>query len=127
MDHSIIDSKACFATPHDHQACNKRIMAIHDTLYVLGGKWKISIITSLGFGKKRYSELLREVKGISGKVLSRELKEMETNLLIKRTVLDTQPIAVEYELSEYCENLLPVIFKLAEWGTEHRKKIVSIP
>lgn len=108
-----------------HQACNKRIMAIHDTMDVLSGKWKISIISSLGFGKKRYSEILKDVKGISGKMLSRELKDMEMNLLVKRTVLHTQPVSIQYELTAYCENLLPIIHNLAEWGTEHRKKIIG--
>lgn len=110
---------------HDQQTCNRRIMAIHDTMDVLGGKWKISIISSLGFGRKRYSEILKDVQGISGKMLSRELKELELNLLLKRTVLDTQPPTVFYELTEYCANLLPIVSSLAEWGAEHRKKIIE--
>ncbi|MBE7176963.1 MAG: helix-turn-helix transcriptional regulator [Mucilaginibacter polytrichastri] len=113
------------AIAHNQEVCNKRIMAIHDTMDVLGGKWKISIISSLGFGKKRYSEILKDVQGISGKMLSRELKELEVNLLLKRTVLDTQPPTVFYELTEYCENLMPVISDLAEWGAEHRRKIIE--
>ncbi|WP_028297055.1 winged helix-turn-helix transcriptional regulator [Olivibacter sitiensis] len=110
---------------HNHQACYKRVMAVHDTMDVLGGKWKISILSSLGFGKKRYSEILKEVNGISGKMLSRELKDMEMNLLIKRTVLETQPVTVQYELTEYCENLMPIIFSLAEWGTAHRQRVLA--
>ncbi len=109
----------------NHQACSQRINAIHDTMDVLSGKWKITILSSLGFGKKRYSEILKEVTGISGKMLSRELKDMEMNLLLKRTVLDTQPVTVQYELTEYCENLMPIIHSLAEWGTEHRKIIIG--
>lgn len=109
----------------NHQACSKRILAVHDTMDVLGGKWKISIISSLGFGKKRYSEILKDVNGISGKMLSRELRDMEMNLLLKRTVLDTQPIAIQYELTDYCEDLLPIIQSLADWGAEHRKRIIG--
>ena len=67
---------------HTQQACSKKLLAVHDTMDVLGGKWKISIISSLGFGKKRYSELLKDVPGISGKMLSRELKDMEMNMLV---------------------------------------------
>lgn len=96
-----------------------------DTMDVLGGKWKISIISSLGFGKKRYSDIQRDVYSISGKMLSRELKDMELNLLVKRTVLETQPVTVQYELTDYCEMLLPIINKLADWGTEHRKRIIG--
>jgi DNA-binding HxlR family transcriptional regulator len=112
-------------TVENHQACSKRIKAIHDTMDVLSGKWKIKIISSLGFGKKRYSEILKEVSGISGKMLSRELKDMEMNLLLKRTVLDTQPVTVQYELTQYCDNLMPIIQSLAEWGIEHRKIIIG--
>lgn len=98
-------------------------MSIHDAMYVLGGKWKMSIVACLLFGPKRYSDILRDVEGISGKMLSRELKEMETNLLVKRTVAEKQPVMVTYELTEYGESIKPVIIILAEWGEKHRKCI----
>jgi DNA-binding HxlR family transcriptional regulator len=104
--------------------CKKTIMAVHDAMEVLGGKWKISIVAALSFNPKRYSDILRDIGGISGKMLSRELKEMETNKLIKRTVLDTQPVTVQYELTEYGQTLRSVIDNLAAWGYEHRKKIM---
>ena len=105
------------------EACIYKVRAIADTMYVLGGKWKMHILVALYFGGQRYSDLLEGVEGISGKMLSRELKEMETNLLIKRTVLETRPVSVRYELTEYCENLVPVISNLADWGLAHRKEI----
>jgi DNA-binding HxlR family transcriptional regulator len=67
------------AHQHSRTQCNQTIMAVHDAMDVLNGKWKISIVAALCFDKKRYSDLMREVHGISGKMLSRELKEMETN------------------------------------------------
>lgn len=109
----------------DNHDCKKTIMAVHDAMDVLNGKWKISIVASLSFDKKRYSEILRDVKGISGKMLSRELKDMEINQLVKRTVMDTQPVTVQYELTEYGQSLNPVITNLANWGFEHRKKIIG--
>lgn len=105
------------------KACMYKVRAIADTMYVLGGKWKMHILVALYFGDKRYSDLLEVVEGISGKMLSRELKEMETNLLIRRIVLDTRPISVRYELTDYCENLVPIIGNLADWGLAHRKEI----
>ena len=108
---------------HTGHECKKSILAVHDAMYVLGGKWKISIVASLLFGPKRYSDILRDVAGISGKMLSRELKEMETNLLIKRTVVSTQPVTVSYKLTEYGESAKPVIDVLAKWGEVHRKCI----
>jgi DNA-binding HxlR family transcriptional regulator len=100
-------------------------MGVHDAMYVLGGKWKIYIITGLLFGPMRYSELLRNITGISGKALSRELKEMELNRLIKRTVSKTSPVTVIYELTEYGESAKSVIGVLSEWGEDHRESIVK--
>ena len=105
------------------KACKHKIRAISDTMYVLGGKWKMHILVALYFGSKRYSDLLEDVEGISGKMLSRELKEMETNLLVNRTIMDTRPITVKYELTQYCEKLVPVISNLADWGMAHREEI----
>lgn len=110
---------------HTQTTCHKSIMAVHDAMYVLGGKWKISIIASLLFGEKRYSDILRDVKGISGKMLSRELKEMEMNQLIKRTVANTQPVTVLYELTDYGQTAKPVINILAQWGARHRQRITA--
>lgn len=77
-------------------------MAVHDAMDVLNGKWKISIISSVCYyNKRRFSDILNDVKGISNKMLSKELKELEMNQLVKRTVLDTQPVTVQYQLTEY--------------------------
>ena len=110
---------------YDNYECRKTIMAVHDAMDVLNGRWKISILAALCFNKKRYSDLLRDVNGISGKMLSRELKEMEMNQLIKRTVLDAKPITVQYELTQYGQKLKSVVENLAVWGIEHRKKIIG--
>lgn len=110
---------------HGIGECKVKIMAISDAMYVLGGKWKMHIIASLYFGTKRYSDLLESIGNISGKMLSRELKEMEMNMLIHRTVMDTRPVTVQYELTEYGKKLLPVIDNLATWGIEHRKMIME--
>jgi len=105
--------------------CKRTILAVHDVMDVIGGKWKISIVAALIFGKRRYSDILKEVNGISGKMLSRELKEMEADQLISRTVMDTHPVTVQYELTEYGETLKPVINHLAAWGFEHRKRLIG--
>ncbi|MCX2483076.1 winged helix-turn-helix transcriptional regulator [Pedobacter sp. MR2016-24] len=102
----------------------KEIMAVHDAMDVLNGKWKISIISSICYyNKRRFSDILNDIPGISNKMLSQELKDLEINKLVKRTVLDTQPIAVQYQLSEYGLTLKTIINNLAEWGIEHRKVI----
>ncbi|QCR24870.1 transcriptional regulator [Pontibacter sp. SGAir0037] len=104
----------------------KRIMAVHDAMDVLNGKWKISIISSVCYyNKRRFSDILNDVKGISNKMLSKELKELEMNKLIKRTVLDTQPVTVQYQLTEYGKTLQNIIDNLADWGIEHRKVTIG--
>ncbi|WP_167398319.1 winged helix-turn-helix transcriptional regulator [Flavobacterium crocinum] len=110
---------------HDKNTCNQRLLAVQDAMDVLNGRWKIAIIASLCFNTLRFTDLLREVEGISGKMLSRELKNLEENQLVTRTVLNTQPITVEYELTEYGHTLKEVIDSLAKWGTNHRKKITG--
>jgi DNA-binding HxlR family transcriptional regulator len=104
----------------------KEIMAVHDAMDVLSGKWKISIISSICYyNKRRFSDILSDVQGISNKMLSKELKELEINRLIKRTVLETQPISVQYQLTEYGLTLKTIINNLTEWGIAHRKMIVG--
>jgi len=92
-------------------------------LYVIGGKWKLRILASLLGGSMRFNELKRMVEGISSRVLSAELKELEMNGFIKRTVLQGSPAAVEYELTEYAQTLREIMQALGNWGAMHRDKI----
>lgn len=102
------------------------MMAVQDSLDVLSGKWKIAIISSLClYNKRRFSDILNDVVGISNKMLSKELKDLEMNMLIKRTVLNTQPITVQYELTEHGLSLRTIINNLTEWGMMHRQKVVE--
>lgn len=104
----------------------KEIMAVHDAMDVLSGKWKISIISSICYyNERRFSDILNDVSGISNKMLSKELKELEMNKLVKRTVLDTQPITVQYQLTEYGKTLQTIIDNLSTWGIAHRKIITG--
>jgi len=102
----------------------REIMAVHDAMDVLNGKWKISIISSICYySKRRFSDILNDVNGISNRMLSKELKDLETNKLVKRTVLNTHPVTVEYQLTEYGKTLQTIIDNLSDWGTAHRKVI----
>ncbi|HYJ92642.1 MAG TPA: helix-turn-helix domain-containing protein [Pyrinomonadaceae bacterium] len=106
-----------------NQSCDKVLLAIRDTMDVLSGKWKIAIIGSLTFGEKRFKELQRDVNGITAKMLSKELKDLEINKLVKRTVFDTKPVTVEYRLTDHGRSLEKIIDELVRWGTLHREKI----
>lgn len=105
--------------------CSHKILAISDTMEILNGKWKMSIIACLCYQPMRYSELLKEVKGISGKVLSRELKDLEMNELIQRKVLNTAPVAVEYRITDYGKTLKQLTNTIADWGFIHRQRVIA--
>jgi len=105
--------------------CTQKILPAKDTLEVLSGRWKLPIIISLGFGNKRFKEISKEVHNITDKVLSKELKEMESNKLITRTVYDTFPPTVEYAITEHGTSLHEVIAALNKWGTSHMGKIIG--
>lgn len=109
---------------HTVESCSKAKMAIRDTLDVVGGKWKLVLITVLRSGKKGFNELSREA-GISPRILSKELQELEMNGLVSREVRDTKPVTVHYELTEYSESLKEVLIAMEKWGSQHRQKIIS--
>lgn len=105
--------------------CSHFVLPIRDTLDILNGKWKLPIIGALMFGNKRFKELQREIPKITPRMLSKELREMEVNQLVKRTVYDTIPVSVEYELTKHGRSLQEVMRALQKWGTTHRKKIIG--
>ncbi|KIC63039.1 winged helix-turn-helix transcriptional regulator [Chryseobacterium taiwanense] len=104
--------------------CKHRMNAIKDAMEILSGKWKFHILGTLLQGEKmRFMDLLREIDGIAAKMLSKELQDMEINHLIKRTVLSTKPVTVEYEVTEYGRTVQPIIDEIAKWGIEYRKSL----
>jgi DNA-binding HxlR family transcriptional regulator len=105
---------------HTQATCNARLAAVGDALYAIGGKWRLRIIVALSEGPRRFNDLQRTVAGISARVLSNELKEMEMNDFLKRNVYVQTPVIVEYELTEYSQTVMPVVQALSEWGTQHR-------
>lgn len=112
-------------TPEKPELCHVQLKAIHDTMDILSGKWKISIICCLHFGTRQFMDLQREVVGIGSKMLSKELRELEVNGLVNRAIQDTKPITVKYNLTNYGETLRPIILEMANWGFSHRKRILQ--
>lgn len=106
--------------------CSKAdLIAVKDALEVLSGRWKLQILISLMDGTKRFKQIAQDVADISDKMLSKELKDLETNQLVKRTVYDTFPPTVEYAVTEHTHSLKPLISALQDWGLVHRKKIMG--
>lgn len=110
---------------HTDEVCKASSAAVRDTLYVLSGKWKLPIIISLKGGPKRFKELHRLLHEITPKILSKELKELEMNDFITRTVYATSPVTVEYELTKYSMSLDDIINAMKDWGLKHRKRIMK--
>jgi len=111
---------------HDQGECTKSILPVRDALEVLSGKWKLPIIISLMFGNKRFSQIAKEIPNITDKMLSKELRDLEANCLVKRTVYDSIPVVVEYTLTDYGHSLKPVIEVLRNWGLVHRARIMGL-
>ncbi|MCI0922676.1 winged helix-turn-helix transcriptional regulator [Sphingobacterium rhinopitheci] len=101
------------------------ILNINDTLNVLSGKWRLPIIGSVLYGKKRFTDIQRNIPKISPRMLSKELKELELNGVLVRKIHHTIPVLVEYELSESGKLITEVLDKMIEWGIQHRKAVLQ--
>ncbi|SEW45494.1 transcriptional regulator, HxlR family [Chryseobacterium wanjuense] len=109
----------------EQNICYNKILNMADTLDVLAGKWKIPIIVCLSFKPKRFSEISKELKTITDRTLSKELKYLEENLLISRNIIDEYPLSIEYEITEHGLSLTRILMVLREWGELHREKILE--
>lgn len=107
------------------QGCTEHLSAVEDAIYVIGGKWKLKIIIVLQEnGNIRFNELQRNIPGISARVLSNELKDLELNGFVKRVVHAEQtPVVVEYISTDYSRTLQPVIMALSDWVKTHKRNI----
>ncbi|KQM51660.1 winged helix-turn-helix transcriptional regulator [Chryseobacterium sp. Leaf201] len=105
--------------------CSENLSSVEDALYVIGGKWKLKIIIVLQeHGSIRFNELQRTITGISARVLSNELKDLELNGFVKRIVHAEQtPVIVEYVSTDYSRTLKNTITALSEWGRTHKRNI----
>lgn len=100
-------------------------MASRDCLEVIKGKWRIPIIISLTHGNKRFGDIQRDLINISPKMLSQELKALETNKLISRTLYDSMPVTVEYALTPLGHSMKNLLDEILNWGIHFRKKVIG--
>lgn len=92
------------------------------TLHRIGGRWKPLILYNLIGGKKRYSELKKDIPPITEKMLIQHLRELEADKLITRKVMPVVPPHVEYSLTKMGAELSPIMTAMAEWGCKYNKK-----
>ena len=104
---------------------NKKILdcPVATTINLIGNKWKLLIIRDLLASTRRFGELRKNLEGISQRVLTQNLRELENDGLIKRKVYAEVPPRVEYSLNELGSSLLPIISTMADWGNNYKKTI----
>jgi DNA-binding HxlR family transcriptional regulator len=90
------------------------------TLVIIGGRWKVLILWQLFRGAQRFSELFRALEGVTQKMLTQQLRELEHDGIVHRTVYPQVPPKVEYSLTPLGESLRPVVDAMCEWGLKHR-------
>jgi DNA-binding HxlR family transcriptional regulator len=93
---------------------------VETTLMMIGDKWKVLIIRELLPGTRRFNEIHRSIDGISQKVLTQKLREMESDNLLERRVYAEVPPKVEYSLTELGMTLRPILDSMERWGTEYK-------
>lgn len=93
---------------------------VETTLMLIGDKWKVLILRDLRSGTKRFGELKKSVTGISQKVLTSNLRDMEKSGILTREVFPEVPPRVEYTLTELGQSMMPIIDAMAQWGTAYK-------
>jgi len=107
------------------EACQHKLLVTRDALEVIQGKWRLPIVLALTFGNKRFGEIQKEIVDISPKMLSQELKALEENKIITRTLYDSMPVTVEYSLTPLGLSMKEMLDELLKWGSHFRKEIVG--
>ena len=108
-----------------HAVCQQKLKVSRDALEVIQGKWRIPIVLALTFGNKRFGEIQRDITDISPKMLSQELKALEENKIITRTLFDSMPVTVEYSLTPLGNSMKKMLEEIVLWGIHFRKEIVG--
>jgi DNA-binding HxlR family transcriptional regulator len=99
------------------------VEALQAAVGVLAAKWSVVVLARLAAGSQRFNELLRQIDGVSRRMLSATLRQLERDGLIERHVMARVPARVGYELSPAGEDLLSALAPLAGWGIEHRAQV----
>tara|TARA_R110000868_G_scaffold822_1_gene6099 strand:+ start:23236 stop:23574 length:339 start_codon:yes stop_codon:yes gene_type:complete len=103
----------------------QELKALQDTLYFIGGKWRLPIINSICNGNRRFREIERSIPGITTRMLSKELKEMELNKLVTRNVYPETPVLIEYIPTEHCRTFGNIIMEMIHWGKQYRNIVLD--
>jgi DNA-binding HxlR family transcriptional regulator len=101
------------------------LRALQSAVGVLAAKWSVVVLARLAEGTHRFNELLRQIDGVSRRMLSATLRQLERDGLVERRVYARVPARVEYELSPVGKHLLAALVPLAGWGIEHQADVTD--
>lgn len=104
----------------EYEAC-----PVTDVLRLIGDKWTVLVIVLLGQRPYRYNELHRGIQGISQRMLTRTLRDLEQDGIARRTVFPTVPPSVEYSITELGQSLLVPLSAMADWAVDHHAEIAA--
>lgn len=130
MDHHVTRTEPAPASdfhsngePVSHEACTRAMLPVHDVLAQISGKWTILVVRHLSSGPKRFSEIKRHIEGISQKMLTATLRDLEKDGFVSRTVTPTIPPRVDYELTEMGRELQEPLRVIGEWAHANRQRV----
>ena len=103
----------------------REVTSIGDTMDVLRAKWNVEILTAILCGQTRFKDIQEAVHGVSEKVLTERLRQMQDDRLIDRHECYGYPPRVEYRLTDHGKHLYAIVYQLTEWGQEHRRLMLG--
>ncbi len=109
----------------DSQVLCREVLSIGDTMDVLRSKWTVEILTAILCGNTRFKDILTAVHGLSDKVLTERLRQMADDRLIEKHECFGYPPRVEYNLTDHGKQLYVIVYRMTEWGMEHRQLMLG--
>lgn len=121
MQHQVTEMEP--REPHDFAECQGAMVPVHDVLAQISGKWTILVHGVLSTGPKRFSEIKRHIEGISQKMLTATLRDLEKDGFVTRTVTPSIPPRVDYELTEMGRELHEPLRAIGAWAHANRHRV----
>lgn len=109
----------------DSQVLCREVLSIGDTMDVLRSKWTVEILTAILCGNTRFKDILTAVHGLSDKVLTERLRQMADDRLTEKHECYGYPPRVEYNLTDHGKQLYVIVYRMTEWGLEHRRLMLG--
>lgn len=106
--------------------CKIFVRPVRDVIDIVGGKWTLPVLTALSFKSHRFKELQVQIEGITSRMLSKALKDLELNGLVEKEVSQESASIVKYKLTSYGESLDELLVLMRAWGVNHRERIMTM-